>query len=93
MTIGNGWLWPLLCWAQSLAQHWAHCSFFLLGCEMAKYEVVIRAKITKKFTVDAVDEDAAMAEANEMFSVQSDEHKEKYEQFVLNIVEVNDGRG
>jgi hypothetical protein len=60
---------------------------------MAKYEVVIRAKITKKFTVDAVDEDAAMAEANEMFSVQSDEHKEKYEQFVLNIVEVNDGRG
>ena len=34
MTIENGWLWPLPCWVQSLAQHWVHCSFFLLGCDM-----------------------------------------------------------
>ena len=59
---------------------------------MAKYEVVIRAKLTKKFTVDAVDEDAAMAEANELFNLDP-AGSEKYEQFVLNIVEVGDGRG
>jgi hypothetical protein len=59
---------------------------------MTKYEVVIRAKVTKKFTVDAVDEDAAMVEANELFNLDPT-GSEKYEQFVLNIVEVNDGRG
>jgi hypothetical protein len=50
-----------------------------------KYEVTIRAKVTKTFTVDAVDEDAAMAEANEMFDVQVDKYEGAYEQFVLNV--------
>jgi hypothetical protein len=50
-----------------------------------KYEVTIRAKITKTFTVDAVDEDAAMAQANEMFDVQVDKYEGSYEQFVLNV--------
>ena len=52
-----------------------------------KYEVTIRAKITKTFTVDAVDEDTAMEQANEMFTVLRDGTPEKYEQFVLNVVE------
>ena len=52
-----------------------------------KYTVTIRAKVTKTFTVDAVDEDAAMAQANEMFDVQVDKYEGSYEQFVLNIKE------
>ena len=59
---------------------------------MAKYEVVIRAKLTKTFTVDAVDEDAAMTQANELFNLDLT-GSVKYEQFVLNIVGVRDGRG
>jgi hypothetical protein len=51
-----------------------------------KYEVTIRAKITKTFTVDAVDEDVAMAEANERFDLDLN-GDEGYEQFVLNIKE------
>jgi hypothetical protein len=51
-----------------------------------KYTVTIRAKITKTFTVDAVDEDAAMAEANELFDLDLN-GDEGYEQFVLNIKE------
>ena len=51
-----------------------------------KYTVTIRAKITKTFTVDAVDEDAAMAQANEMFDLDLN-GDEGYEQFVLNIKE------
>ena len=51
-----------------------------------KYAVTIRAKITKTFTVDAVDEDAAMAQANEMFDLDLN-GDEGYEQFVLNIKE------
>lgn len=52
-----------------------------------KYNVTIRAKVTKTFTVEAVDEDAAMAHANEQFTILSDGTPEKYEQFVLNITE------
>lgn len=52
-----------------------------------RYEVTIRAKITKTFTVDAVDEDAAMAQANELFDVQVDKYEGSYEQFVLDITE------
>jgi hypothetical protein len=51
-----------------------------------KYEVTIRAKVTKTFTVDAVSEDVAMAQANELFDLELN-GDERYEQFVLNIVE------
>ncbi len=51
-----------------------------------KYNVTIRAKITKMFTIEAEDEDAAMAQANEMFDIDLT-GDERYEQFVLNITE------
>lgn len=54
---------------------------------MTKYTVTIRAKVTKSFAVDAVDEDAAMAQANELFTVVNDGTPENYEQFVLNVEE------
>ena len=54
------------------------------GVAGMRYEVTIRAKITKTFTVDAVDEDMAMAQANEMFTPELD-GEERYEQFVLNV--------
>lgn len=52
-----------------------------------KYTVTIRAKVTKAYTVEAEDEDAAMEKAEGMFSVGIEGTPEKYEQFVLNIVE------
>ena len=54
---------------------------------MTKYTVTIRAKVTKAYTVDAVDEDAAMEQANAQFSILNDGTPEKYEQFVLNVEE------
>ena len=54
---------------------------------MTKYAVTIRAKVTKAYTIEAVDEDAAMAQANEMFTWGEDDNPGTYEQFVLNVEE------
>jgi hypothetical protein len=49
------------------------------------YEVVIKATITKVFEVEAADEDAAEAEAEEMFDPHSGEAEEKYTQEILRV--------
>ena len=54
---------------------------------MTKYTVTIRRKITREYIVEAVDEDAAMEQANEMFNISEDSVPGNYEQFVLNVEE------
>ena len=47
---------------------------------MKTYEVMIKATITKRIVVDAIDQDQAEEQAHEMFSVLNDDYDEKYEQ-------------
>lgn len=54
-----------------------------------KYEVTIEARISKTYTVEADNQDAAYQLAHESFSVLPDEAKEHYEQETTNIKEVN----
>ena len=53
---------------------------------MKTYEVEICAKIIKKITVEAMSEDAAADEANELFSSSVSGDEEHYEQDTLDIV-------
>jgi capsular polysaccharide biosynthesis protein len=51
-----------------------------------KYEVTIRATITKTYTVEAEDEDEASEIANEEFDVRTQENiDERYEQDTIEI--------
>jgi hypothetical protein len=55
-----------------------------------KYEVTIEARITKTYTVEADNQDAAYELAHESFSVLPDEAQEHcYEQETINIKKVN----
>lgn len=48
-----------------------------------KYEITIQAIVTKTYTVEADDEDAAIEEAHQIFTVLSDDAPENYEQDVI----------
>lgn len=54
---------------------------------MKTYNVTIKAEIYKTITVSADDENAAYAEAHEIFSVVSDEWPERYNEETISIVE------
>lgn len=55
---------------------------------MKTYNVTIRAVITKTLRVEAENEDAAISEAHERFSVLNDDTDETYEQDSLGWEEV-----
>lgn len=55
-----------------------------------KYEVTIRATITKTYTVEAEDQDQAIQIANEEFDVNEDHTFENYEQDTLEIYPIHD---
>ena len=52
---------------------------------MPKYDVTIRAIITKTYTVEADTENEAISNVHETFTVQADDTPENYEQDVLSI--------
>jgi hypothetical protein len=52
---------------------------------MTKYDVTIRAIITKTYTVEADTEHEAISIAHEIFTVHADDTPEKFEQDVLSI--------
>ena len=54
---------------------------------MKKYNVTIKAEITKNIAVEANDESQAAETAHELFSVLSDSYDENYEQDTVRIVE------
>ena len=56
---------------------------------MKKYWVTIRATVTKTLTVTAKDEESAVQEAHEMFSVLEDGTDENYEQDTLSVEEID----
>jgi len=54
-----------------------------------RYTVTVRAKVTKDYEINAIDEDSAMAEANRLFTDnwEQGDVPSRFEQFVLNITE------
>ena len=50
-----------------------------------KYEVTIEARVIKSYIIEADDEDAAIEQAHETFSVLHDGTDEHYEQELLGI--------
>lgn len=55
---------------------------------MKAFNVTIRATIEKTLRVEAEDEDAAYAEAHELFNPYSGEAEERYEEETLRVEEV-----
>ena len=58
---------------------------------MKKYEVVIRAFVTKTYTVEAESEADAIETGHEIFSVLSDGADEDYDQDLVSVEEVESG--
>jgi hypothetical protein len=54
---------------------------------MHKFEVTIRATVTKTYTVEAHSEDGAIEAASDLFTVVCDDVDENYDQQVLEVVE------
>ena len=57
---------------------------------MKKYEVTIKATITKTYTIEAENEAEALATGNDVFSVETDEAPEHYEQELVDVSEVQE---
>ncbi len=57
---------------------------------MKTYEVTIKATIIKTYTIEAESEAEALATGNDVFSVESDEAPEHYEQDVVDVSEVHE---
>jgi hypothetical protein len=57
---------------------------------MKKYEVTIKATITKTYTIEAPDDLEAMNIGYEVFSVETDEVPEHYEQELVDVSEVQE---
>jgi len=55
---------------------------------MKTYEVTIRATIVKTYTIEAQNEDEALATGHDIFSVETDEAPEHYEQDTVDVSEV-----
>lgn len=55
---------------------------------MKTYEVTIKATIVKTYTVQAPDENEALNLGHEVFSVETDEAPEHYEQDTVDVTEV-----
>jgi len=55
---------------------------------MKTYKVTVRATVTKTLLVEAEDQDAAITEAHEDFTVALTDDLEDYEEETLRIVEV-----
>ena len=55
---------------------------------MKTYAITIRATVTKTITVEADNEDDAMEQANELFSVLCDDIEEDYHEEVIGFEEV-----
>jgi len=55
---------------------------------MKTYEVTIRAVIVKTYTVEAPDENEALNIGHEVFSTETDEAPERYEQETVDVAEV-----
>ena len=55
---------------------------------MKKYDVTVRAIVTKTYFVEAEDEDAAVDIAHETFSVLNDGIDENYDQDIVSIEEL-----
>jgi hypothetical protein len=52
-----------------------------------KYEVTIEARVTKTYIVEADDENDAIQNAHEVFSILTDDAPEKYEEHFVGIRE------
>jgi hypothetical protein len=50
-----------------------------------KYEVTIEARVTKTYIVEADDENDAIQNAHEVFSILTDDAPEKYEEHFVGI--------
>lgn len=55
---------------------------------MKTYEVTIKAIIIKTYTIEAESEAEATEIGNEVFSVETDEAPEQYEQDIIDVSEV-----
>jgi hypothetical protein len=55
---------------------------------MKTYEVTIRATVLKTYTVQAHDDNEALNTGHEIFSVETDEAPERYEQETVDVTEV-----
>jgi len=58
------------------------------GYTMKTYEVTIKAIIIKTYTIEAESEAEATEIGNEVFSVETDEAPEQYEQDIIDVSEV-----
>ena len=58
---------------------------------MRKYEVVIRATVTKTYVVEAENEDDATDTAHDIFSVLNDGTDEDYDQDVVSVQIAEEG--
>jgi hypothetical protein len=54
---------------------------------MKTYEVTIKATIIKTYTIEAENEAEALATGNDVFSVETDEAPEHYEQEIIDVCE------
>lgn len=57
---------------------------------MTKYDVTIRATVTKTYTIVAASEAEAEATAYDIFTVESDDTPEKYEQELVQVMKTGD---
>ena len=57
---------------------------------MKKFAITIRATVTKTITVEADNEDDAMEQANELFSVLCDDIEEDYHEEVIDFEEIKE---
>ena len=57
---------------------------------MKTYAITIRATVTKTITVEADNEDDAMEQANELFSVRCDDIEEDYHEEVIDFEEIKE---